>query len=50
MHLIHVQLGTLGLKELTQKVHKLDGFPRGVVILLLCRERTESTSVLLERS
>ena len=33
----------------TQEVHKLDGFPHGVVILLLCRERTESTSVLLKK-
>ena len=31
MHLIHVQLGTLGQRE----VHKLDGFPHGVVMQLL---------------
>ena len=49
MHLIHVQLRTLGLRGLTQKVHKLDGFPHGVVILLLYRERAESTSVLFDR-
>ena len=35
MHLIHVQLGTLGLRGLTQKVHRLDGFPHGILILLL---------------
>ena len=27
VHLIHIQLGTLCLREYTQAVHKLDGFP-----------------------
>ena len=49
MCLIHVQLGILGPRGKTQKVHRLDGFPHGIVILLLRRERTESTSVLFER-
>ena len=44
MHLIHVQLGTLGRKGQTQKVHKLDGFPHGVVILLLCYIHTHTTN------
>ena len=35
MHLIHTQLGTLGLREQTQEVHKLDGFLHGVLMLLL---------------
>ena len=30
IHLIHIQLGTLGLRELTKGVHKLDGFPHCV--------------------
>ena len=45
MHLIHVTLGNLSLREWTQDVHKLDGFPTGVVLLLLCRERTEGERV-----
>ena len=30
IHLIHIQLRTLGLRESTQGVHKLDGFPHCV--------------------
>ena len=37
-------------KRVDSKLHKLDGFPHGVVILLLWREWAESTSVLLKRS
>ena len=33
----------------TQEVHKLDGFPHGVVMRLLLRERTVSTSVRFEK-
>ena len=49
IHLSHNQLGTLGLKEKTQEVHKFDAFSHGVVMLLLWRERTVSTSVLFEK-
>ena len=48
--LIHIQLGTLGLRELIQEVHKLDGFPHGVMMLQLKVEQTVITSVQLKAS
>ena len=41
--------GNLWSRRVDSRVHKLDGFPHGVMVLLLWRERAESTSVLLER-
>ena len=41
--------GNLWSWMVDSRVHELDGFPHGVMVLLLWRERTESTSILLER-
>ena len=40
IHLIHIQLGTLGQRELMQGVHKLDGFPHCVNAAAAIEEQT----------
>ena len=40
--------GSLWSRKVDSKIHKLDGFPHGVMVLLLWRERSESTFILVE--
>ena len=47
INLIHIQLETFGLREYTQGVHKLDGFPHCIDAAAI-EERTEITPTQFE--